>query len=308
MQGRTRVSALFPLGISKLGRMHGGNFARWVGERHMIPKRTLGRTGVEVTRLGLGGEGVLRTVGREKEARAVIEQALESGIGYFESARAYADSESYYGKVLGERRREIFLTSKSHDRTAAGAAAHLETTLRNLRTDWLDLWQVHDLRTESDLDTVFGPGGAIETFDRAKREGKARFLGVTGHQDPAILLKAFDLYDFDTVLMPVNPAELAYLSFVESVLPEARRRDMGVVGMKVLCRGLALRVPDYGQASSWIRYSLAHDVSTVVVGCDDPAQVKQNVAAAEEDPMSVEERRQVEEAAVPFARRLMYYK
>jgi len=288
--------------------MHGGRLAGWNGEKTVIPKRTLGRTGAEVTRLGLGGEGVLRTVGREDEARAVIEQALESGIGYFESARAYADSEAYYGKVLGARRGQIFLTSKSHDRTAAGAAAHLEATLRYLRTDWLDLWQVHDLRTEADLETIFGPGGAIESFDRARREGKVRFVGVTGHQDPVILLRAFDLYDFDTVLLPINPAEPAYLSFIDSVLPEARRRDMGIIGMKVLCRGLALRVPGYEQASPWIRYALSHDVSTLVVGCDDPDQVRQNVAAAEDEPMDEEERRQVEETAGPFARRLMYYK
>ena len=206
----------------------------------MIPKRTLGNTGVKVSCIGLGGEGVLRTHGRQKEARAVIERALELGINYLESARAYAGSEGYYGLSLGDKRKDIFLASKAHERSASGATAMLEESLRQLKTDWLDLWQIHDLRTESDLQRIFGPGGAIEAFDRAKREGKVRFIGVTGHQDPAILLKAFSLYDFDTVLMPVNPAEAAWHSFPASVLPEARLRGMGIIGMKVLCRGFGL--------------------------------------------------------------------
>jgi aryl-alcohol dehydrogenase-like predicted oxidoreductase len=274
----------------------------------MIPKRTLGKTGVAVTCLGLGGEGVLRTFGREREARDVIARALELGVTYFESARAYSGSEGYYGLALGERRREIFLASKSHDRTAAGARRHLETTLGNMQTDWLDLWQVHDVRSAEDLAEIFGPGGAIEAFDRAKKEGKVRFVGVTGHQDPAILLKAFDLYDFDTVLMPVNPAEAAWLSFPEMVLPEARRRGMGVVGMKVLCRGQGLRVPGCGEVTPWIRYALSHEVSTVVIGCDDPAQVERNAAAACEAPLAIGECEALEAAVAPWARELMYYK
>ena len=273
-----------------------------------IPKRILGKTGVEVTRIGLGGEGVLRTFGREREARDVIARALELGVNYFESARAYSGSEEYYGLALGERRREIFLASKSHDRTAAGARRHLETTLANMQTDWLDLWQVHDVRSEGDLAEIFGPGGAIEAFDRAKKEGKVRFVGVTGHQDPVILLKAFDLYDFDTVLMPVNPAETAWLSFPEMVLPEARRRGMGVVGMKVFCRGQGLRIPGIGEAAPWIRYALSHEVSTVVIGCDDPVQVERNAAAACEAPLTEEECKALEAAVVPWARELMYYK
>jgi aryl-alcohol dehydrogenase-like predicted oxidoreductase len=273
-----------------------------------LPKRVLGHTGVEVTCLGLGGEGVLRTFGREEEARAVIARALDMGINYCESARAYSGSESYYGLALGERRREVFLASKSHDRSAAGALRHLETTLHNMRTDWLDLWQVHDVRSTADLEEIFAPGGAIEAFDRAKREGRVRFVGITGHQDPAILLRAFELYPFDTVLIPVNPAEAAWLSFPATVLPEARRRGMGVIGMKVLCRGLGLQVPTYGSEIPWIGYALAHDLSTVVIGCDDPGQVERNVAAAAGTGLPEQERRQMEEAVSPYARQLMYYK
>src|SRR5512134_1758539 len=129
-----------------------------------IPKRTLGRTGAEVTILGLGGEGVLRTHGFERETYALINHALDLGVTYCESARAYDGSESYYGKALQERRSEVFLTSKSHARKKVSALAHLHETLRNMKTDHLDLWQVHDVRTGDDVEEIFGPGGAIEAF------------------------------------------------------------------------------------------------------------------------------------------------
>ncbi|ABA87569.1 oxidoreductase, aldo/keto reductase family [Syntrophotalea carbinolica DSM 2380] len=274
----------------------------------MIPKRVLGKTGQTVTCIGLGGEGVLRTFGREPEARNLIARALDLGITYMESARAYSGSESYYGRALGERRKEVFLASKAHERTAKGAWTQLQQTLENMRTEWLDLWQVHDVRTSRDLERIFGPGGAIEAFDRAKREGKVRFVGVTGHENPDILLQALDLYDFDTVLMPVNPAEPAWGSFPEKVLPEAESRGLGIVGMKVLCRGFGLQLPGLQNPVPWLRYALAQGVSTMVIGCDDPWQLEQNVAACSEKPMSVQECRQLEEAVAPWARKLMYYK
>ena len=274
----------------------------------MIPQRTLGKTGVKVSCIGLGGEGILRTFGQKYEAQNVIDKALDLGINYFESARAYADSESYYGFTLGARRMSIFLASKAHARTAEGAEQSLAQTLHNLETDWLDLWQVHDVRTEEDLETIFGPGGAIETFERAKKEGTVRFVGITGHENPEILLKAFDLYDFDTVLLPVNPAEPVWHSFPDTVLPEALRRDMGVIGMKVLCHGFGMKVPGCEKAETWLRYALCHDISTMVVGCSDPGQVDQNVAAAKEGPLSEEERAKLEMSVAPYARRLMSYK
>ena len=164
------------------------------------------------------------------------------------------------------------------------------------------------MRSESDLKAIFGPKGAIEAFEKARREGKVRFIGITGHENPGILLKAFDLFDFDTVLMPVNPAEPGYLDFLSSVLPEARRRGMGIIGMKVLCRGFGLRVPGAENAEAWIRYALGHEVCAIVIGCDTPGQVEENVAAAGMEPMTEEERRDMEKTVAPYARRLMYYK
>jgi predicted aldo/keto reductase-like oxidoreductase len=271
--------------------------------------RMLGKTGQKVTLLGLGGEGVLRTFGREKEAISLVNRALDQGIGYFESARAYSGSESYYGKALGERRSRIFLTSKSHDRTREGALSHLHETLRNMRTDHLDLWQVHDVRTEEDIEEIFGPGGAIEAFVEAKKQGKTRFIGVTGHHDPAILRRCIEQFDFDTVLMPINPAEPQYQSFLTTVLPVAVEKNMGIIGMKVYFRGFASRIPGYKSMEPYLRFALSQPVSCVVIGCDTIKQLEQNEAFARAfEPMSKEEQDALVRATAPFARELMYYK
>ena len=272
-----------------------------------LPQRTLGKTGEEVTALGLGGEGVLRTFGREEDAYRVIRAALEAGIRYFESARAYSGSEAYLGQGLQGFREQIFLTSKSHGRSRAEAEEHLHITLKNLQTDHLDLWQVHDVRTKQDLEILAGPGGALKVFRWAKEEGYARFIGVTGHHDPDILRQALDLYDFDTVLLPVNPAEPRLQSFLP-LAQEALDRGLGVVGMKVLARGL---VTQLGLASitHYVHYALSQPVSLVVIGCDNPEHVREVAAAVREfEPMPIEDQHRLEELISPFAKGMMYYK
>jgi aryl-alcohol dehydrogenase-like predicted oxidoreductase len=274
-----------------------------------LPTRVLGRTGQKVSLLGLGGEGVLRTFGRDNAATALINRAIDLGITYFESARAYSGSEAYYGKALGERRRDIFLASKSHDRSKKGALAPLHETLRNMGTDHLDLWQVHDVREEAEIEEIFGPGGALEAFLEAREQGKARFIGVTGHHDPSIIRKCLELFDFDTVLMPVNPAEPQYLSFPGSVLPLAREKNMGIIGMKAYFRGYAAQLPGYTTMEPFLRFALSEPLSTVVIGCDTLAQLEQNAEFARSfHPMPAGERQALISDIAPFARQLMYYK
>ena len=275
-----------------------------------ISMRPLGRTGHQATILGLGGEGILRTHGEEKKAQAVIEAALAAGIQYFESARAYAGSEDYLGQGLKGHRDKIFLTSKSHGRTYREAMAHLSITLKKLDRDFLDLWQLHDVRTEEDLEAITAPGGALEAFREAKERGWTRFVGVTGHHDPDILRRALGLYDFDTVLLPVNPAEPQDRSFLP-LAAEAQERGLGVIGMKVLCRGLLPRMAEEPGKLTFelVAYALSQPVSLVVIGADSPGQVKALAhAAANFTPMTKEEQKALEEAVAPFAQKLMYYK
>lgn len=262
-----------------------------------------------MTILGLGGEGVLRTYGNDREAYALINRALDLGITYCESARAYAGSEAYYGRALKERRKDIFLTSKSHSRDRQGALAHLHETLKNMHTGYLDLWQVHDVRSEEDLAAIFAPGGAIEAFSEAREKGLVRFIGVTGHHDPLITRRCLESFAFDTVLLPVNPAEPAHQSFIENVLPLAREKKMGVIGMKVYCRGLVSRMPGFTGMEPFIRFALSHPVTTIVIGCDDFGQLEENVRYAHSfAPMGAVEMDEMVRRVAPFARQLMYYK
>jgi len=280
-----------------------------MGDQSPVPKRPLGKTGVEVTILGLGGEGILRTFGREKEAVSLIHRAIDLGVTYFETARAYSGSESYYGIALGERRKEIFLTSKSHERTSEGALKHLETTLGNLRTQSLDLWMVHDVRTPKDLDEIFGPKGAIKAFEASRKNGLVRFIGVSGHRNPAILSRALDLFPFDVVLMPVNPAEPFYWSFFEDALPKAQEKGLGILGMKTLSRGVAAKIFSDESVENFIRFALTQPISAAVVGCDTIEQLEMNLRIAQSfEPMSEKEQNILLSKVKPYARELMYYK
>ena len=274
----------------------------------MIPKRRLGKTNVDVTILGLGGEGVLRTHDREKEAYDLINRAIDLGINYFDSAKAYAGCESYHGKALGERK-NIFLAGKSHARDKKGALSHLHDTLRTINTDHLDLWQMHDMRTDDDIEEVTAPGGALEAFREAKERGLVRFIGVTGHENPSILRRCIELADFDTVLMPINPAEPYYRDFITELLPYAIARDMGIIAMKVYLRGLITRMPGFASAGPFYNFALSLPVTTAVIGCDTVAQLEENIGFARSyEQSSDDDMVKLSHHVAPYARQLMYYK
>ena len=206
-----------------------------------IPRRLLGRTGQEVTQFALGGEGVLRTHGRMPEAVAVIHRALDQGVTYCDTAPAYAGSLDYYGAALGERRSQVFLASKTHDRTRDGSLGFLTRASSERVPITSTCGSFTTCAPRADLQMIFGRGGALEALVQARAEGRVRFLGLTGHHDPAILLEAMSRFDFDTVLIALNAADTHRLSFARTVLPEAARRGMGVIGMKVYAAGVLLR-------------------------------------------------------------------
>lgn len=283
-----------------------------------LPRRPLGRTGCDVTTFGLGGEGVLRTWNRTSEAVAVIHRALDHGVNYCDTAPAYAASLDYYGAALGDRRDEVFLASKTHDRTRDGSLRLLDESLHRLRTDWLDLWQLHDLRTRDDLDRIFARGGALEALLQARDEGRVRHLGITGHHDPEILLEAMRRFDFDTVLVALNAADVHRLSFLWTVLPEAARRQMGVIAMKVCAAGALLRPAGLrgllGGGGLTMDEALGYvlsleGVSTAVIGCRTPAEVDDNARIAGQfAPLAPESLRQLEERVAHQAATCTSYK
>ncbi|MBI4956578.1 MAG: aldo/keto reductase [Myxococcales bacterium] len=275
------------------------------------PLRLLGKTGFEVEPVSLGGEGILRSAGRAAEAVPVVLEALRLGVRYCDTAPAYGESQDYYGEALRTAgpaaRARIFLASKTHVRDRDGALRLLDESLRRLGTDHLDLWQLHDLRDEAELDRIFGRGGVIEAVEAARADGRVRFVGITGHYRPDILLEAMRRYPVDSVLCAVNPADPVRAPFVTTVVAEARRRGIGVVGMKVMAAG---RILADGAASpeELIRYA-ASIADTVIIGCGSPAEVRENLAVrAGFVPMSEAERRALEARVAPRARRYDTFK
>lgn len=276
-----------------------------------LEKRRFGKTGREVTCVGLGGEGVLRTYGRHGEANAVITEALGQGITYFDSAKAYAGSEDYYGEVWRSRpdlREQIFQASKSASRAHADAEMDLVETLRRMGIETLDLWQIHDVRTFSDIRDLEGPEGALSAFVEAKEMGIVRHIGVTGHHDPDVLSHAVENWPVDAVMMPVSPVEGGPGGFIETTLVTAREQGIAVIGMKVL-GGSNYILPDAGVTpETLVRYALAQNISIAIAGCSTPVEVQALAAAGRSGPLPDDEAAALVDAFRPYARELAYYR
>jgi len=245
-----------------------------------VPRRTFGKTGEKVSLVGqAGGRFPLCTF---EQAKAITRRAYELGLNYFDNAHAYWDgrSEVVYGEALADVRKEVFLTTKSTQRTRKGAEEDLHKSLKALKTDYLDLWQVHSVKADEDLKAIFAPGGAIEAFEAAKKAGKCRFIGFTGHDDPDAHLEMLRLYkDFDTILMPLNPADPSYLSFEKKVLPEARKQNLGIQGMKSTANAKLLQSFGVGQC---INYVLSLPIHCLAVGCTTLGQIEDDVRIAQQ--------------------------
>jgi len=247
-----------------------------------MPTRPLGLTGHNVRLFSLGGQATLEQTGQGSASAAIINRAIDLGVNYIDTAASYGGgiSQTHIGQVMATRRNEVFLASKTHDRTRDGSLTLLDQSLTSLQTDHLDLWQIHNIRTLHELDQVFGPGGTIEALELAKGDGRVRFLGITGHYDPEVLMRGISRYPFDTILMALNPADPHHLPFAERLLPLANQKQMGVIGMKIPGRGRVFRPDGITAMSDAMSYVLSHSVSTVIIGCDTVAQVEENVAIA----------------------------
>ena len=277
-----------------------------------IALRLFGRSGPSVTQVGLGGEGVLRTYGRENEARAVIEEAADQGIAYFDTAPAYSGSQGYYGRFWRSRadlRQAVFQTTKSAERSYVGAMADLKDSLRIMGLESLDLWQIHDIRTRQDIQEIEGPEGALKAFLEAREAGLVRFLGVTGHQSPKILEHAVQNWPVDAVLMPVNPAEAVLGGFLDRVMGFARDRGLAVIGMKVLGAAHYISSQHGVTAELLLRFALTHEICTAIVGCSSAAQVRALAEAGRNfEPLATEEVKRLLDLFRPHAGRLAYYR
>jgi uncharacterized protein len=265
-----------------------------------IPRRVFGKTGEKLTIIGqAGGRFPMCSY---SDAKAITLRAYELGVNYFDCARIYWDgkSEEVYGDVLPPFRKHIFLTSKSPERSRQGAEADLAKSLRALKTDYLDLWQIHQVSTMDEVREIFAPGGAIEAFVAAKKAGKCRFIGFTGHHDPEVhlaMLRNFE--DYDTILMPLNPADPSYLSFEKSVLPVAVKRGLGIQAMKSTANaGLLGDI----HLKDCLTYVLSLPVHCLALGCTTVGQIEDDVRIAQQfEPMPEQQMAQVRERAKRLA-------
>lgn len=259
-----------------------------------LPRRALGSTGVSLPILGLGGFH-LGGCADEAAARALLETALAEGVELLDNAESYqaGRAEEWMGAglaALGARERVFLMTKtfKPDDRSAESAARDLEGSLRRLRTDRLDLWQLHSVQSVEDVDRAFAPGGAMEFIRARKEAGVVRFTGVTGHVNPAANLRALEWWDrgltFDVMQMPVNPLDALQLSFQQRVLPELERRGIGVLAMKTSASGALLR-EGLCSIDECLRYVWGLPVDAAIVGMETPAQVRQDAALARAAPL-----------------------
>ncbi len=277
------------------------------GTSASIPQRVLGRTGETVSALGFGGYH-LGLVGAEREAISLVHRAIDAGITFMDNAWEYNGgvSEQRMGKALaGGRRQRVFLMTKvcTHGRDAKVAMRQLEESLRRLRTDHVDLWQVHEVAYAGDPERHFMRGGVIEALDRARQKGLVRYVGFTGHKDPALHLQMLSYgYPFDACQLPLNCFDATFRSFEQQVLPELARQGIAAIGMKSL-GGEADAVKKRAvKATDALRYAMSLPVAVTVSGIDSMRVLRQNVGVARGFvPLSSREMQRMRTACAPLA-------
>jgi aryl-alcohol dehydrogenase-like predicted oxidoreductase len=256
-----------------------------------MPTRKLGRTGVDVSLVGLGGYHIGQAAD-ERTAARIIHAAVDHGINFMDNCWDYNDGKSHLwmGRALaGGYRKRVFLMTKIDGRTRAAAAAQIEQSLRGLRTDTIDLLQVHEVIRPTDPGRVFGPDGAMEAIVAAQKAGKIRFIGFTGHKSPAIHLKMLETaaahhFAFDTVQMPLNVMDAHHDSFEQKVLPVADKQGVAVLAMKPLGSGVFFKSDPLAQHRvspvECLRYSMGSSASVVITGCQSMRDLAQALEAA----------------------------
>jgi len=246
-----------------------------------IPKRMLGKTGVQVSALCFGGAHWGR-IEDDAEAIRILHEAIDAGVTFLDNAWEYngGRSEELMGKALQGRRQQVFLMTKvcSHGRDKRVALQQLDESLRRLKTDYLDLWQIHEVVYLDDSDRHFAPGGGAEALLEAKRQGKVRFIGFTGHKDPKIHLKmlAHD-FPFDTCQMPLNVFDGTYRSFEQEVLPVLTQRGIAPIGMKSLSGNAEPIKQGLVTPEEALRYVLSLPIASLVSGIDSREVLRQNL-------------------------------
>lgn len=245
-----------------------------------IPMRKFGSTNIEVTMLGLGTWLGGIQEGPREGAIEIIQKAVDEGVNYIDTAPSYAPAEERVGEALVGRRHRVVLATKTDQRTYDGAMFQLDNSLKLLRTDWVDVWQIHAISHQGEIDSVFAKGGALEALIKARDEKRVRFIGITGHYNAALLLQMIERFPFDTLLTAINIGDWQRHPALDKLIPLAVEKKMAIIGMKTLGgpHSPALQVMPVKQALSWV-WSVP-GVSTTIVGARSIQNVIENAAHA----------------------------
>ena len=276
-----------------------------------MPERPLGKTGHNTRLFSLGGQATIEKEGTLDESLAIINRAIDLGVNYLDTAASYGRgiSQKYYGEVMATRRDEVFLATKTHNRTRDGSLGLLEQSLESLQTDHLDLWQLHNVSRIDQLDQIFADDGAIHALLEAREQGIVKNLGITGHADPDVLIEGLNRFDFDTILMALNPADKYHRPFMDKLLPLANEKGMGVIAMKIPARGRIFQDGGLTSMREALDWTFSQPISTVIVGCDDVAQLEENIsAAAEFQPLNSAQMAAIEEKVAGYPLDASFYK
>jgi len=245
----------------------------------MMETRSFGKTGESFPILSFGGQRIVDEHNcTEDEAVEIVNTALDRGIRYFDTAWIYSDgqAETRLGKVVKHRRPEMWIATKTVETTRDQARRQLETSLRRLQTDYVDEWRLHNVWDYERLDAFTGKGGALEAAIRAREEGLVRYISISSHTDPQILIEALNRFPFDSALIALSALDHFILSFAEEFLPVANAKGVATIGMKVLGIGSLTH-----EVERSLRYAFSLPVSTVIVGMETMAQLEENLAIAE---------------------------
>lgn len=261
-----------------------------------IPKRMLGKTGLSITILSMPGWHQAR-MKEEKNAIRMIRMAYDYGINFFDSSWDYENgkADERLGKAFKTDRQKIFLMTKVNGRKKEDSQKELDESLKRMQTDYLDLWQFHMVGTAEEADTIFGPGGAYETALKAKQNGKIRHIGMTDHRDPNVLLKVMKEHPdaIETFQFPVNVIDPHYLSFINTVIPEAVKHNIGIIAMKTCSIGLIIE-NKIATIDECLNFAWSHPISTIVSGMDHYDHLNHNVGLAKNfKPMTEDAQKQL---------------
>jgi len=267
----------------------------------VMETRPFGKTGETFPILSFGGQRIVDAHGCTEEAAIeIVNTAIDRGIRYFDTAWMYSDgqAETRLGKVVKHRRSEMWIATKALDTTRDGARRQLETSLSRLQTDYVDEWRLHNLEDYARLDAFTGQGGALEAAIQAREEGLVRYISISGHTDPQILVEALNRFPFDSALIAVSALDHFILSFAEEFVPIANAKGVATIGMKVLGLGSLTH-----EVQRSLRYAFGLPVSTVIVGMETMAQLEQNLEiAASFTPLTGEERLSFFKDIIPLVR------